>query len=152
MFNVQTRGLIPWTNCFSRMLYIGPVDSCSSPLIKRDSPQNSERCPNYYRQYIENFSSIAKPIYDLLESDDDNANKVKGKRGVQLPPNQPVTWTTAHQSALEKLIGCLIDLPLMAYPEPNTSYTQTLLKVGWVRYCTKNKTENYVSLLTVIGH
>ena len=79
---------------------------------------------NYYRRYIEDFSSIAKPIYDILKSDDDNDNKVKakGKRCVQPPPNQPVTWTTAHQSALEKLIGCLIDLPLMAYPEPNSPY------------------------------
>ncbi|CAB3997564.1 Hypothetical predicted protein [Paramuricea clavata] len=54
-----------------------------------------------------------------------NDNKVKGKRGAQPPPNQPVIWTTAHQSALEKLIiGCLIDLPLMAYPEPNSPYVQ----------------------------
>jgi hypothetical protein len=71
----------------------------------------------YYRRYIENFSSIAKPIYDLLKSDDDNDNKVKakGKRGVQPPPNQSVTWTTTHQSALEKHIGCLIDLPLTIF-------------------------------------
>jgi hypothetical protein len=37
---------------------------------------------NYYRRYIENFSSIAKPIYDLLKSDDDNDNKVKAKGNV----------------------------------------------------------------------
>ena len=37
---------------------------------------------NYYRRYIENFSSIAKPIYDLLKSDDDNDNKVKTKGNV----------------------------------------------------------------------
>ena len=115
MFNVQTRGLIPWTNCFSRRLYIGPVDSCSSPPIKRDSPQckTVKDVLNYYIRYIENFSSIAKSIYDLLKSYgdiNDNKVKAKGKRGAQPPPNQSITWTTADQSALEKLIECLIDL------------------------------------------
>jgi hypothetical protein len=80
---------------------------------------------NYYIRYIENFSSIAKSIYDLLKSYgdiNDNKVKAKGKRGAQPPPNQSITWTTADQSALEKLIECLIDLPLMAYPEPNSPY------------------------------
>ena len=38
------------------------------------------------------------------------------------PPNQPVSWTAAHQSALEKLIQCLVSVPVMAYPEPNSPF------------------------------
>ena len=101
MFNVQTRGLIPWTNCFSRRLYIGPVDSCSSPPIKRDSPQNSERCPkangflNYYIRYIENFSSIAKSIYDLLKRYKRQQGKGKGK-----------TWCLAAPKSVDNMDNC----------------------------------------------
>ena len=79
---------------------------------------------NYYRRYIENFSRIAKPIYDLVKLVDDhdtNANPKRKYRNQPLP-NQQVSWTSAHQSALEGLIQCLVSVPVMAYPEPNSPF------------------------------
>ena len=78
---------------------------------------------NYYRRYIGNFSRIAQPIYDIVKVTDSNstgattARKHNSKRS-----NQPVSWTANHQSALEKLIKCLVNAPVMAYPNPNSPY------------------------------
>ena len=60
---------------------------------------------NYYLRYIENFG------------------KLKSTRiGTQLGGNHPVSWTSTHQSALEKLIKCLVRAPVMAYPDPRSPY------------------------------
>ena len=34
----------------------------------------------------------------------------------------PVSWTSAHQSVLEELIGCLVSAPVMEYPDPRSPY------------------------------
>ena len=41
-----------------------------------------------------------------------------GKQG----GNQLVSWTSTHQSVLEKLIKCLVSAPVMAYPDPRHPY------------------------------
>ena len=46
----------------------------------------------------------------------------KRKYRKQPPPNQQIFWTPTHQSALERLIQCLVSVPVMAYPEPNNSF------------------------------
>ena len=73
---------------------------------------------NYYRQYIANFSRIAKPIYDLVKVSE---NDSKNKRGKPVA-NHPVSWTSTHQSVLEELIECLLSAPVMAYPDPHSPY------------------------------
>ena len=40
----------------------------------------------------------------------------------QLGGNNPVSWTSTHQSALEKLIKCLVSAPVMAYADPQSPY------------------------------
>ena len=77
----------------------------------------------YYRRYIENFSRIAKPIYDLLTSDPDNTVKdktIKSRQNKsathQVPSSCCILWTEEHQKVLDKLIEKLITPPIMAYP------------------------------------
>ena len=61
---------------------------------------------NYYRQYVKNFSTIAKPIYDLVkmaaqppqEGQQDRTKKGFSTNG-QLLARHPVNWTDVHQSA-----------------------------------------------------
>ena len=79
---------------------------------------------NYYRRYIENLSKIAKPIYDLVKPAENGASssKTTKKRSEKQWANHPVSWTPAHQTALEKLISCLVSAPVMAYPDPNSPY------------------------------
>ena len=78
---------------------------------------------NYYRRYIPNFSTIAKLIYDILKLENNNGKlKEKERRIAELFPGQSVTWTTNHQLAMEKPVEHLVNLPLMAYPEPNSPF------------------------------
>ena len=76
---------------------------------------------NYYRRYIENFSRIAKPIYDLVKTQETD-KKGKSIRTGKQGGNQLVSWTSTHQSVLEKLIKCLVSAPVMAYPDPRHPY------------------------------
>ena len=69
---------------------------------------------NYYRRYIENFSRIAKPIYNLVKTPETDGKGKSTSTAKQLGGNNPVSWTSTHQSALEKLIKCLVSAPVMA--------------------------------------
>ena len=79
----------------------------------------------YYRRYIENFSRIAKPIYDLLKSNsgtkklpDNTARSRKQKKNTnQVSSKSPVVWQDQHKEALQSLISQLTNPPVMAYPD-----------------------------------
>ena len=77
---------------------------------------------NYYRRYIENFSGIAKPIYNLVKIPETDGKGKSTSTGKQLGGNNPVSWTSTHQSALETLVKCLVSAPVMAYPDPRSPY------------------------------
>ncbi|RXN20532.1 Retrovirus-related Pol poly from transposon [Labeo rohita] len=84
---------------------------------------------SYYRTYIQDFSRIAKPIYDLLQIKSNNAhgvmersNKTKGKSN-QLPSKTPVVWTEEHKNTLGTLIDILTHPPVLAYPDFNSPFT-----------------------------
>ena len=77
----------------------------------------------YYRRYIENFSRITKPIYDLLTSESDNRSNDQMTKSYQaqsnsrqVPSNRPISWTKEHQNVLDVLISKLVSPPVMAYP------------------------------------
>ena len=77
----------------------------------------------YYRRHIEDFSRIAKPIYNLLkdhevkgEKDLVNRRIKKAKILTQLPPSHPVEWEEVHQQALNKLIDCITQIPYYDQP------------------------------------
>ena len=75
----------------------------------------------YYKRYIKNFSSVAKPIYDLLSMNDRPKSQGKQpnkdtKGNHQLSSKTPVFWTDEHHSIVKTLIDQLISPPIMAYP------------------------------------
>ena len=69
----------------------------------------------YYRRYIENFSRIAKPMYDLLSVDQTSSNTPQTGRP-KLSSNLPIVWTEQHQHILNTLIEKLVSPPILAYP------------------------------------
>lgn len=79
---------------------------------------------SYYRQYIKDFSRIASPLYDLLkapvqtETPQNKNRKWQAKRNTRgNPSSTPIEWKDVHQSTLEQLIDCLIQPPVLGFPE-----------------------------------
>ena len=72
----------------------------------------------YYRRYIQNFSSIAKPLYDLLSKSEKTKSTCNqtSKSNNQLHSKSSVIWNENHQRILDTLIEQLISPPIMAYP------------------------------------
>lgn len=77
----------------------------------------------YYHSYIQDFSRIAKPIYELLQGKSEQVAPGRGKsKGPQLPSRTPVDWAAKHQEALEQLISLLVSPPVLAYPDFNLPF------------------------------
>ena len=79
----------------------------------------------YYQRYIENFSRVANPIYDLLKYDLkcpqvkkqlQKENCRPKKKTHQVLSSTPVSWSDQNQSALNFFIDCLTSPPVMASP------------------------------------
>lgn len=113
-----------------------PADTVAVRALKEKQPRTVGELRtimgllSYYRQYIRNFSRIANPLYALMESDpgsgkqedqDVRKDRVKGKyKGT--PSHKPITWTEEHQQILEKLIDCLVEPPILGFPDFNRSF------------------------------
>ncbi len=81
---------------------------------------------SYYYYFIQDFSCIAKPIYELLQTKPGVAPVQSSQRktkGAQLPSRTPVEWKIEHQRKLETLIDLLMKPPVLAYPDFNLPFT-----------------------------
>ncbi|KAL0163756.1 hypothetical protein M9458_039509, partial [Cirrhinus mrigala] len=83
---------------------------------------------SYYRSYVQDFSRIAKPIYDLLQvkrgtEPIKTKSKADGKKNVQLPSRTPIEWKEEHQTILCRLVEALTTPPILAYPDFDLPFT-----------------------------
>ncbi|KAJ8009423.1 hypothetical protein DPEC_G00088720 [Dallia pectoralis] len=82
---------------------------------------------SYYRSYIQDFSRIAKPIYDLLLMGVGTREKRSRRTGRgscgQLSSKTPVLWTAEHQGTLCRLTDTLTNPPVLAYPDFDLPFT-----------------------------
>lgn len=81
---------------------------------------------SYYRTYIQDFSRIAKPMYELLQHKSlvtavPQLRQKRGK-GAQLSSRTPIQWTEEHQRTLDQLIQILSNPPVLAYPDFDLPY------------------------------
>lgn len=80
---------------------------------------------SYYRNYLANFSRIAKPLYDLLSTEKTVKERQKQRKpdkrtrskGGQLPSSHPIQWSTEHQKVLCQLLDSLSQPPVLGYPD-----------------------------------
>jgi hypothetical protein len=82
-----------------------------------------------YRRSIENFSKIAKPLYDLLNRDTSPPKMSTASRNNHnmygnhlLPSKSLIQWKPEHSSALEILVERIISPPILAYPQYNDPF------------------------------
>ncbi|KAL0185286.1 hypothetical protein M9458_002856, partial [Cirrhinus mrigala] len=87
-----------------------------------------------YRTYVQDFSRIAKPLYDLLQVKTDTTH-TKPARGRTKHPQQssraPIQWEIEYQDILERLVDMLTQPPVLAYPDftrPFILHTDALQK------------------------
>ena len=66
----------------------------------------------YFRKYILNFSKFAEPLYALLKKTDGQSNSSKFL----------ISWGETQQKALEQLLLCLVEPPILAYPDHNKEF------------------------------
>lgn len=80
---------------------------------------------SYYRNYIPNFSPIAKALYDFLSTEKTMKGKHKPRKhdkkmknkGGQLPSSHLIVWSAEHQRVLCQLIDFLSQPPVLGYPD-----------------------------------
>lgn len=75
---------------------------------------------SYYRSYIQNFSRIAKPLYELLQGKSSTLHTFSRQsktKGPQLSSRAPIEWTVEHQRVLEGLVDMLTHPPVLGYPD-----------------------------------
>lgn len=108
---------------------------------------------SYYRTYVQDFSRIAKPLYDLLQvkTDISHTKPAKGKtKHPQQSSRAPIHWEREHQDTLEHLIDMLTQPPVLAYPDftcPFILHTDASQKgLGAVLY------QNQDNKMRVIGY
>ena len=63
----------------------------------------------YFRKYIPNFSKTAETLYVLLKKTDGQSNSSKSL----------ITWSETQQETLDELLLCLVESPILAYPDHN---------------------------------
>lgn len=83
---------------------------------------------SYYRSFIQDFSRLAKPLYELLQNPkEETALKVaktsQGKQKVrkgtkaQMPSRTPIQWTSEHRAIVSKFIEMLTNPLILVYPD-----------------------------------
>ena len=82
----------------------------------------------YYRSSIQNFSRIAKPLYELLTKENLNIipsnrkNSSKKTKG-QKSSKEPIQFTETHQNVLNLLIDKMISPEVMSFPDFSKRFT-----------------------------
>lgn len=73
---------------------------------------------NYYQHFIPNYSSTARPLFDLLSgAKQKRRTKLLSKRKLQLRKLIPSDWTKEHESAFENLKAALVGSVVLAHPD-----------------------------------
>lgn len=71
---------------------------------------------NYYQHFVPNYSTIAKPLFDLLAGQK-RKGRPRTKRPVQLRKLTPADWTPEHQRAFKNLKTALVTSVILAHPD-----------------------------------
>ena len=121
-----------------------PADVASVKALKETKPRTvGGLCKllgfiSYYRQYIKDFSRLAKPLYALLSSAVDTSKQATKTRRKTPLGAQQINWTKEHQERFNLLIDLLMQPGVMAYSDfkkPFVLHTDTSSKgLGAVLY------------------
>ena len=96
-------------------------------VFREKLPQNvGELCClmgmlGYFRCFIQDYSKIARPIFDMLEKPKEkkelNCKTRNNSKNSQLPSSTAVVWNKVQKEALDKLITTTTSMPILSYPD-----------------------------------
>ena len=106
-----------------------------------------------FRRFIQDFSSVARPLFDLLEHPPDFKDKKKRnsqqKKSAQLPSNKTIKFDEAQTKALNTLIDAVTEFPVLAYPDfdvPFSVYTDaSMVGLGAILYQKQNGVDRVIA-------
>lgn len=111
---------------------LDPKDLEAIQALRSKTPNTFRDVPkllgflSYYRTYIQDFSRIAKPMYELLQYKNPVATvpqlRQKRGKGAQLSSRTPIQWIEERQRTLDQLINILSSPPVLAYPDFDLPY------------------------------
>ena len=114
----------------SKGVQIHPKDLEAVLQLKETDPQTVGEVRTllgffgYCMSFIQDFSRMAKPIFELLQSPSEEKPKsTKGKTQAkkvsngQWHPKTPVQWMAVHRAIIAKLVDMLTNPPILAYPD-----------------------------------
>lgn len=138
---------------------VDPKDLEAVQVLKQRTPQTVGQVRqllgflSYYRTYVQDFSGIAKPLYDLLKVKPHTPQPTPLRGSTKSPlqsSRTPVEWKEEHQQILGCLVDKLTEPPVLAYPDfdrPFTLHTDASQKgLGAVLY------QNQDGRMRVIGY
>ena len=75
----------------------------------------------YFPRFIQDYSKIARPIFDMLEKPkkkkEQNCKIRNNSKNSQLPSSTAVVWNKVQKEALDKLITATTIMPILSYPD-----------------------------------
>uniref|UniRef100_A0A9J7ZNY9 Gypsy retrotransposon integrase-like protein 1 n=1 Tax=Cyprinus carpio carpio TaxID=630221 RepID=A0A9J7ZNY9_CYPCA len=104
---IGSQGIEPQSNCIHAIQNIKPPTNVSEL-------RSFLGVCNYSRQFIENYSDIARPLTALLKKD------------------CPIVWSKAQEHAMKELKRHLCTAPCLAYPDPQKEF---YLEAGFSDQC-----------------
>ena len=135
--------------CFflrEQLLFLGHVISSKGIEPDPAGVEKVQKCPtptsvtgiksfiglaSYYRRFIKDFSKIAHPMLELVKKD------------------VPFVWTQRQEEAFQTLKKCLINPPILCFPDPNQEFilftNASEFQIGAVLGQIQNKTEVVIS-------
>ena len=75
----------------------------------------------YFRLFTQDYSKIARPIFDMLEKPkekkEQNCKTRNNMKNSQLPSSTAVVWNKVQKDASNKLITATTTMPILSYPD-----------------------------------
>ena len=82
----------------------------------------------YYRSFVQNFSTIMKPLYDLLKVKPQNSkskSNTKSNSKTSYNAKQAIQWNSNLQSIVDKMIDLLKSPKIISFPDFNNPFFVT---------------------------
>jgi hypothetical protein len=108
---------------FSKGVQIHPKDMWPVLQLKEREPQTVGEVRTllgffgYYRSFIQYFSRMAKPLFELLQSPSEEKGETAKPKSTRGNTQVSIQWTAVHRAIAAKLVDMLTNPPILGYTD-----------------------------------